>query len=88
MEHLVEYLIVVNIIGVAAMGIDKYKAIHHKWRIAEKDLFFISVIGGSVGTWLGMYLFSHKIRHRKFVIGMPMVLVIQIIIATIIIMYI
>ncbi len=74
------YLILINLIGVAVMGMDKAKAKKHAWRIPEKTLFFVSLIGGSVGTWAGMYLFRHKTKHWYFVIGMPAILILQIMI--------
>lgn len=60
------------------MGIDKSKAKRGAWRIPEKTLFLLSIIGGSVGTWLGMYAFHHKTKHWYFVVGMPLILVVQI----------
>lgn len=74
------YLFIVNIIGLAVMGIDKAKAIKGAWRIPEKTLFLFSLIGGSIGTWAGMYLFHHKTKHWYFVIGMPAILVLQLVI--------
>lgn len=71
------YLICLNIIGFALMGIDKYKARKHLWRIPEKTLFLASILGGSVGTLMGMYIFHHKTRHWYFVIGMPAILILQ-----------
>lgn len=76
------YLIIINIVGISVMGIDKAKAIRHVWRIPEKVLFGVSLLGGSVGTWAGMYLFRHKTRHWYFVVGMPLILAIQIMIGT------
>ena len=49
------YLLLMNIAGFAAMGIDKCKAKAHAWRIPEKTLFGLSLLGGSAGTWAGMY---------------------------------
>jgi uncharacterized membrane protein YsdA (DUF1294 family) len=66
-----------NIIGLAVMGIDKSKAKHHEWRIPEKMLFLVSLLGGSIGTWAGMYIFRHKTKHWYFVIGMPAILILQ-----------
>ena len=63
------YLAVMNFIGFAAMGLDKYKAKAHAWRIPEKTLFLLSILGGSAGTWAGMYVFRHKTRHWYFVAG-------------------
>ena len=78
--HKVEflYVIIMNIIGVMMMGIDKSRAKRHAWRIPERTLFLISLLGGSVGSLAGMYLFRHKTKHMKFVIGMPLILLIQI----------
>ena len=73
------YLLIANVAGLAIMGIDKRKAIKRAWRIPEKTLFLFSVIGGSVGTWAGMYMFHHKTKHWYFVIGMPLILVLQVV---------
>ena len=78
---LTSYLAVINFIGFALMGIDKYKAKKRAFRIPEATLFIIAVIGGSLGSLIGMYTFRHKTRHRKFVIGMPLILVFQIALA-------
>lgn len=72
------YLLVLNLAGLAVMGIDKYKAVRHAWRIPEKTLFLVSILGGCAGTWIGMYLFHHKTRHWYFVVGMPLILILWI----------
>jgi uncharacterized membrane protein YsdA (DUF1294 family) len=60
------------------MGLDKYKARKRLWRIKESTLFLTSVIGGSLGSLLGMFLFRHKTKHTKFLIGMPVILIVHI----------
>ncbi len=75
---IVLYLIVINFIGIIIMASDKSKAKHHAFRIPERVLFFVAIIGGSIGTWAGMYLFRHKTKHWYFVIGMPAILALQI----------
>ncbi|MDD6038537.1 MAG: DUF1294 domain-containing protein [bacterium] len=72
------YLLFMNIIGFFLMGIDKKKARNGAWRISEKSLFLASIMGGSIGTWIGMYVFRHKTKHWYFVIGMPLILAVQI----------
>lgn len=64
------------------MGIDKYKAIKDEWRIPEKTLFIIAILGGALGSWVGMYSFRHKTKHWYFVIGMPLILIIWIFVLT------
>lgn len=76
---LVTYIVIMNLIGVAVMAIDKQKAQKHAWRIPEKTLFLVSLLGGSIGTWSGMYLFHHKTKHWYFVVGMPLILVLHIV---------
>lgn len=71
------YCILINLVGFAMMGIDKYKAKKRAFRIPEATLFSIALIGGSIGSIIGMYTFHHKTRHHKFTIGMPVILVIQ-----------
>ena len=77
---ILSYLILMNLIGFALMGIDKHKAIKGAFRIPEATLFVVAIIGGSIGSILGMYTFRHKTRHKKFVYGMPVVLLIQLLI--------
>ena len=75
------YLTVINLTGFAVMGIDKRKAGRHLWRVRESTLFLIALLGGSVGSILGMRMFRHKTRHWYFVYGMPAILVLQILLA-------
>ncbi len=72
------YLAVMTIVGLIVMKADKTKAEKNKWRIKEATLFLISAIGGSLGTWAGMYLFRHKTKHWYFVVGMPLILILHI----------
>ena len=72
------YLLIVNIVGFAMMGIDKQKAIRGAWRIPEASLFMVAIIGGSIGSILGMQLFRHKTKHWYFQYGMPAILILQI----------
>ena len=62
------------------MGIDKRKARKNAFRVPEATLFAMAIIGGSLGSFLGMHLFRHKTKHLSFIIGMPAILVIQIVI--------
>ena len=71
------YLAVMTILGFALMGTDKSRARNGKWRIRERTLFLFSLLGGSIGTLTGMYVFRHKTKHWYFVIGMPLILVAQ-----------
>ena len=65
------YYLIINLIGFAIMGIDKRKAIKGAYRIPEATLFCVALLGGSLGTTLGMNLFRHKTKHWYFVVGMP-----------------
>lgn len=71
------YLLLINAAGFLLMGTDKYKAARGRWRIPEKTLFLLALLGGSVGSWIGMYTFHHKTRHWYFKWGMPFILVVQ-----------
>ncbi len=75
------YLLLVNIVSFITMAVDKSKAKHGKWRISEKTLFLLAAVGGSVGSLAGMYTFRHKTKHTKFVIGMPVILIVHIALA-------
>ncbi|MBQ1193216.1 MAG: DUF1294 domain-containing protein [Lachnospiraceae bacterium] len=73
------YILIMTIIGTLSMYIDKRKAIKNKWRIPEKTLFLIALLGGSIGSIAGMRLFHHKTKHWYFVVFMPAILILQII---------
>ena len=71
------YLIAVNICTFLVYGIDKQKARSGRWRIPESRLLLLAAVGGSLGAWMGMYVFHHKTRKVKFYLGIPLILVIQ-----------
>ena len=79
MKYILIYLGIINLIGFFSMFLDKQKAKRGKWRIPEKTLFLLAAIGGSLGTTLGMHVFRHKTKHWYFKLGMPLILIIQII---------
>ena len=64
--------------GFGLMAFDKSCARRGAWRIPERVLFGVALLGGSAGTWAGMYLCRHKTRHWYFVVGMPLILAAQI----------
>ncbi len=71
------YLVCINLVSFAVMGADKRRARREAWRIRERTLFLLAIVGGSVGAIAGMYAFHHKTRHWYFVIGMPVILILQ-----------
>lgn len=77
-QILLIYFLVINVAGFLLMGIDKLRAKKQVWRVPEKTLFLMAVLGGSIGTNVGMYVFRHKTKHWYFVIGMPLILIAQI----------
>jgi len=79
MQNIIIYLIIINIIGFLIMYIDKQKAKKGKWRIPEKTIFIITVLGGGIGTISGMYAFRHKTQKLHFTIGLPTITILEII---------
>lgn len=75
---LIIYFIVVNFIGIASMASDKIRAMEHRYRIPEGVLLLFAIIGGSIGSILGMVLFHHKKRKPLFRYGLPLILILQI----------
>lgn len=73
------YVAAVNVVTFFIYGLDKSKAKAGQWRIPEVHLIFLAIIGGSVGALLGMRVFHHKTRKPKFYIGVPAILIVQII---------
>ena len=78
-KNIIIYFILINIIGFLMMYIDKQKAKKVKWRIPEKTLFIITALGGGIGTISGMYTFRHKTKKLKFTIGMPAILILEVV---------
>lgn len=72
------YIVLVNLAGFFMMGSDKQRARRHAFRIPEASLFAIALIGGSAGALSGMYVFHHKTKHPRFLIGMPVILAVQV----------
>lgn len=81
MKLLASYLLIINAVGFLSMLLDKLKAKKNAWRIPERTLLLIAVLGGSVGSLLGMYLVRHKTQHSKFTIGIPLILAVQVVVA-------
>lgn len=80
--NIIIYLLFINLIGLLVMYIDKKKAKYGKWRISEKTLLIVALLGGSIGTIIGMYWFRHKTQKIKFTLGFPTILISEIIIIT------
>ena len=71
------YLLGINLLTFFIYGIDKWKAKRDKWRVPEATLLMLAALGGSVGALLGMSVFHHKTKHKKFLIGVPLILLAQ-----------
>lgn len=78
MNFILIYLVIVNAAGFVVMTLDKLYAKKNMWRIPEHTLLGIAAIGGSIGVWAAMYAVRHKTKHRKFTIGVPVILIAQI----------
>lgn len=72
------YLLIINIVSLITMYYDKRKAVLKGWRVPEAQLFMLALVFGSAGILAGMYLFHHKTKHLKFVIGIPAIMALQI----------
>lgn len=87
MQYFGAYLLIINALGFLLMCIDKQKAKKHAWRIPEAALLTTAVLGGSIGTFLGMQLCRHKTKHPQFSVGVPVILVLQAAIAVILLLW-
>lgn len=74
------YLLIVNVITFLMMGYDKHEAKKGNWRISEKTLFTLVIIGGSIGGIIGMFTFRHKTKKWYFRFGFPIILILQILV--------
>ncbi len=74
------YVVLMSLIAFAAFGLDKYKAKSNRWRIRERTLFLFALLGGGIGAFLGMKVFHHKTLHKQFAIGIPAIMIVQLLI--------
>lgn len=81
MKVFLYYFCVINLVAVFLYGLDKYKAKKDRWRIPEKVLIGIAMIGGSIGALVGMKMFHHKTKKMKFYLGVPVILILQAVLA-------
>jgi uncharacterized membrane protein YsdA (DUF1294 family) len=75
--YFIFYLTMINLVSVCVTVADKRKAKLHRWRVPEHTLLFLSVLGGSPAMLVTMLLIRHKTRHPKFMVGIPLILLIQ-----------
>lgn len=78
MRNVIYYLLVINIYSFIVMVLDKWKAKNKAYRISENTLLLNAILGGSFGSILGMYIFHHKTKKKKFFIGIPIIIILQI----------
>ena len=71
------YFIVINFVTFIIYGIDKWKAKKNKWRISEATLLWMAAIGGSIGAQFGINVWHHKTMHKKFIYGIPAIIILQ-----------
>lgn len=77
MDYFVIYVCAINIIAFLLYGLDKQKAKMNRWRISEKVLLGIAIVGGSIGAYVGMKAFRHKTKKARFYIGVPVIFLLQ-----------
>lgn len=78
-KALITYLVAINLLGIIVTVADKKKAIKGKYRIPELDLWIIALLGGSLGTYIAMKIVRHKTKHKNFMIGIPIIVIIQLV---------
>ena len=84
MELILLYLLLVNAAGFILMLADKAKAKKNKWRIPEATLLAVALVGGSIGSLIGMKTVRHKTKKPVFYIGVPFIIALQVLLAVII----
>lgn len=83
-QNMTIYLLVINLFTFFLMWLDKHRAKYGKWRIKENTLLLFVILGGGVGGIAGMYAFRHKTQKVKFVIGFPVILICEVLLAILI----
>lgn len=76
---IVYYFLFLNLGAFLAFALDKDRSRKNKWRISEKSLLTLTIIGGSIGSLIGMYFFKHKTQKKLFTVGVPVILFLQVV---------
>ncbi len=77
-KYLIIYVVALNLISSILCFADKKAAVKGYWRVSEKTLFIVSLLGGAPLMYLSMRLFHHKTRHKRFMIGLPVIIIFQV----------
>lgn len=78
-NFIVVILAILNIFGFVLVSLDKYKAKNKLWRIPERSFFLLSILGGSIGVYVGLFFFNHKTRNWYFMAIIPLIILAQIV---------
>ncbi|MBQ7504136.1 MAG: DUF1294 domain-containing protein [Ruminococcus sp.] len=87
MNFIILYFLIISLTAVIVTITDKYKAIHHKWRVSESALLIISALGGGVAMYTTMLIIRHKTQKLKFMLGIPLIIVLELIIVLLVLNY-
>ena len=77
-KYILIYFALINLLAFIMFWVDKRAAQNGQWRISEKALIIVSMLGGSVGSLVSMNIFRHKTKKMKFILGIPIILILQI----------
>ena len=80
MDKILYYLLLINIFSFIVAITDKNRAVKHSWRISENAMMFLAVLGGAVGLLMGLLICNHKTRRIKFMVGIPVIILIEVIV--------
>ena len=83
----ISYAILINLLAFFLMAWDKHRAMHQQWRIRERTLYVIALIGGAFGIWVGMYFCRHKTKKKQFILSVFPMLLFQIVIVAVTLFY-
>ncbi len=78
-DALLIYLGAINLFAMIPVFVDKRKAQRHQWRVPERVFFLLALAGGSIGTYAAMRLCHHKTKHKRFMLGLPAILIVQLV---------
>ena len=78
---LITYFIIISLFTIVFTVKDKKRAIKNEWRVKEKTLFILALLGGGLAEYLTMKAIRHKTKHKRFMIGLPVIMILQLAIA-------
>lgn len=71
------YFAAISLITFIITALDKIFAKRNMRRVPEATLLSFALFGGALSEYITMKLIRHKTLHKKFMVGLPVIIILQ-----------